>query len=162
VPAGADAFLALGKGRRVPVGPWPVLSRPAGELVGQLDCLPDLPLSLRCVTCERVTARLQCGGIGPLAECGPGVFLGGLGEPDHRPGAAVVATVSATSIMFLPLAGASSEHHSYPYLSAAELAWPGNSDMPHMPESDVTFDTPWAGPGAARVNVMVGPVIPTI
>lgn len=64
--------------------------------------------------------------------------------------------------MFLPLAGAGSEHHSYPYLSAAELAWPGNPDMPHMPESDVTFDTPWAGPGTARVNVMVGPVIPTI
>jgi hypothetical protein len=34
--------------------------------------------------------------------------------------------------------------------------------MPHMPESDVTFDTPWAGPGTARMNVMVGPVIPTI
>jgi hypothetical protein len=34
--------------------------------------------------------------------------------------------------------------------------------MPHMPESDVTFDTPWAGPGTARVNVMVGPVIITI
>jgi hypothetical protein len=47
-------------------------------------------------------------------------------------------------------------------LSAAELAWPGNPDMPHMPESDVTFDTPRAGPGTARVNVMVGPVIPTI
>jgi hypothetical protein len=28
--------------------------------------------------------------------------------------------------------------------------------MPHMPESDVMFDTPWAGPGTARVNVMVG------
>jgi hypothetical protein len=47
-------------------------------------------------------------------------------------------------------------------LSAAELAWPGNPDMPHMPESDVTFDTPRAGPGTARVNVMVGPAIPTI
>ena len=47
-------------------------------------------------------------------------------------------------------------------LSAAELAWPGNPDTPHMPESDVTFDTPRAGPGTARVNVMVGPVIPTI
>ena len=46
--------------------------------------------------------------------------------------------------------------------TAVELAWPGNPDMPHMPESDVTFDTPWAGPGTARVNVMVGPVIPTI
>jgi hypothetical protein len=46
--------------------------------------------------------------------------------------------------------------------SAAELAWPGNPDMPHMPESDVTFDTRWAGPGTARVNEMVGPVIPTI
>jgi len=42
------------------------------------------------------------------------------------------------------------------------LAWTGDPDMPHMPESDVTLDTPWAGPGTARVNVMVGPVIPTI
>jgi hypothetical protein len=44
---------------------------------------------------------------------------------------------------------------------SAELAWPGNSYMPHMLKSDVTFDTPWAGPGTARMNVMVGPVIPT-
>ena len=47
-------------------------------------------------------------------------------------------------------------------LSAAELARPGNPDMLHMPELDVTFDTPRAGPGTARVNAMVGPVIPTI
>ena len=74
----------------------------------------------------------------------------------------VVTSASAASIMFLPLAGASSGHHSYPYLSAAELAWPDNPELPHMPESDMTFDTPWAGPGTASVNVAIGPVFPTI
>ena len=74
----------------------------------------------------------------------------------------VVASASAASVMFLPLAGVSSGHHSYPYLSAAELAWPGNPEPPHMPEPDMTFDTPWVGPGTARVNVIVGPVLPTI
>lgn len=74
----------------------------------------------------------------------------------------VVASASVASVMFLPLTGVSSGRHSYPYLSAAELAWPGNPELPHMPEPGMTFDTPWAGPGTARVNVIVGPVLPTI
>ena len=80
----------------------------------------------------------------------------------RRAAFSVVTSTGVASFIFLPLAGASGGRHSYPSLSAAQLARSDKPDLPHTPESDMTFDTPWAGPGTARVNVVVGPVLPTI
>jgi len=71
----------------------------------------------------------------------------------------VVPTVAA-SLMFVPLAEASSGHHSSLYLSAAELARADTPDLPHMPEGAMTFDTPSFAPGTARTKMLVGPVPP--
>jgi hypothetical protein len=70
----------------------------------------------------------------------------------------VIGSVGAASIMFMPLAGATIGHHSYLYLSAAELAAPANPDLPHAPESDGTYYSPLVAAGTARTNVLVGPV----
>lgn len=49
----------------------------------------------------------------------------------------VIGSIGAAGVMvFMSLAGASSGHHSYLYLSAAGPAASGNPDMPHTPESD--------------------------
>jgi hypothetical protein len=67
---------------------------------------------------------------------------------------------SAACLAVLAPAGVSSRHHFYPYVSAAQLAGPGRPELPHPAEPDMTFDTPWAGPGTARADVAVGPVDP--
>lgn len=64
----------------------------------------------------------------------------------------------AASFLFVPLVEAGSGHHSYPYLSAAALAGPGNPDLPHIPESNGTLYSPLVAAGTARTNVLVGPV----
>ena len=51
-------------------------------------------------------------------------------------------------------------HHFYPYVSAAQLAWPDRTDLPHPAEPDMTFDTPWVAAGTARADLGVGPVEP--
>lgn len=52
----------------------------------------------------------------------------------------VIGSIGAAGIiMFMPLAEASSGHHSYLYLSAADPAASGNPDLPHTPESDGTY-----------------------
>ena len=57
----------------------------------------------------------------------------------------VIGSIGAAGIMmFMPLAGASSGHHSYLYLSAADPAALGNPDLPHIPESDGTYYSPLA------------------
>jgi hypothetical protein len=62
--------------------------------------------------------------------------------------------------MFVPLAEANSGHRSSLYLSAAELARADTPDLPHMPERDMTFDTPSSAPGTARTNMLIGLVPP--
>ena len=71
----------------------------------------------------------------------------------------VVPTVAA-GLMFVPLAEASSGHHSSLYLSAAERARADTPDLPDMPEQHMTFDTPSSAPGTARTNMLIGPVPP--
>ena len=64
--------------------------------------------------------------------------------------------------MFVPLAEANSGHHSSLYLSAAELARADTPDLPHVPERDMTFDTPSSAPGTAHTNMLIGLVAPGI
>jgi hypothetical protein len=66
--------------------------------------------------------------------------------------------IIATGLVFVPLAEVSGGHHSSLYLSAAELVWADTSDQPHMPERDMTLDTPLVAPGTARTNMLIGPV----
>ena len=71
----------------------------------------------------------------------------------------VIGSIGAAGIMmFMPLAGVSSGHHSYLYLSAADPAASGNPDLPHAPESDGTYYSPLVAAGTARTHVLVGPV----
>jgi hypothetical protein len=71
----------------------------------------------------------------------------------------VVGSIGAAGMMmFIPLAGASSGHHSYLYLSAADSAASGNPDLPHAPEAEGTYYSPLVTVGTARTNVLVGPV----
>jgi hypothetical protein len=72
----------------------------------------------------------------------------------------VLATTAAASIIALIPAEVSGNHSGYPFISAAALAGPGRPDLPHQPEPDMTFDTPWAGPGGTAVASAVGPAGP--
>jgi hypothetical protein len=64
--------------------------------------------------------------------------------------------LGAASFIFLAPAGLSAGRYTYQSLSADQPAWPGNPDLPHMPEPDVTFYTPLVVAGTARTNVLAG------
>ena len=67
----------------------------------------------------------------------------------------------AASFMFVPLAEASSGHHSSLYLSAPELVRSENPDLPHTPERDMTYYTSSVEAGTARTGIFIGPAPPT-
>jgi hypothetical protein len=71
----------------------------------------------------------------------------------------VVPTIVA-SFMFVPLAEASSGHHSSLYLSAAELARAEAPDLPHMPERDMTFYASLVQRGARVNRIGTGQIFP--
>jgi len=70
----------------------------------------------------------------------------------------VVAPIGAASFVFMPLAGLSSGHLPYQYLSAAAPAGAANPDLPHTPEPGGTFYSPLVAAGTTRTIVLVGPV----
>jgi len=69
----------------------------------------------------------------------------------------VMTSMSAASFVFLASAEVSSGHYVYQSVSAAGLAWPGNPDLPHVSEPDMTFDTPIIEAGTARTDLGVLP-----
>lgn len=69
----------------------------------------------------------------------------------------IIATGAASFIDLAP-AHVSGGHYVYSYVSAAGPTRPGRPDLPHQPETDVTFHTPWAGSGTASTAQVVGPV----
>jgi hypothetical protein len=71
----------------------------------------------------------------------------------------LVASTGAAAITFIYSSKASDRHDLYPYVSAvAGLAWPDSPDLPHLPEPDMTFYSPWVAAGTATTNVRIGPV----
>jgi hypothetical protein len=70
----------------------------------------------------------------------------------------VAVPTSAVGLMFVPLAGAGGGNHSFTHLSAAVSAEFGAPDLPHIPESSGTYDSPFVAAGTARVDLLVGPL----
>jgi len=78
-----------------------------------------------------------------------------------RRGAVLVLTsTGVASLAFLAPAEVSSGHHMYQYVSAAGFAWPGNPDLPHPPEPDMTFSPPFLTAGTASTAARVRRVAP--
>jgi hypothetical protein len=73
-----------------------------------------------------------------------------------------IVSVGVSSVMSASVVEFNSGHHSYPVLSAAELARSDNPDLPHIPERDMTYYTPSVEAGTASTHFFVWPVgVPT-
>lgn len=72
----------------------------------------------------------------------------------------VLMSIGAASFAVLPSAEVSNGHRSFPHVSAAELALPDRTELPHPAEPDMTFYTSWTEPAITGTNVVVGPVDP--
>ena len=70
----------------------------------------------------------------------------------------LVAMTSAAGMTWLTTTEVSNWHNLYPAASAAGLAWPDSSDLPHMPERNMTYYTSSVEAGTARTFFFVGPV----
>jgi hypothetical protein len=65
--------------------------------------------------------------------------------------------VGAASFIELASPPASRGHYVHPYIWAADAAWSGRPDLPHQPETDMTFYAQWDTMGTANASPEVGP-----